>query len=413
MDRLTDAELVERLKLARDVGPTKAAAKVGVHLRNFQSSVAKAKARGLTAETKITDEAEALKARIKALQTEIAAIKRENDSADAIREEIYGLAAVNPDPPAWLSKIGKHRADETFSVPVALWSDWHWGEVVRAEEIGGVNAFNRKIAKERLRRLVETTIALAREHMGKLIYPGIVVCLGGDMISGNIHEELEITNDGPLQACIVELQDELCAALARIADVFGKVYVPCVVGNHGRTTMKPRAKRRAFESYEWNLYQQLERHFHADKRLRFMVANETDAYFSVLGHRFLLTHGDTLGVRGGDGIIGAIGPIMRGTMKVGRSEAQIGRDFDTLLMGHWHTYIPRGDSSPVIVNGTLKGYDEYARLFLRVPYTRPSQALWFVHARYGITAQWQVYLDDLKKSADSADWVRFEQRRVA
>jgi hypothetical protein len=82
-------------------------------------------------------------------------------------------------------------------------------------------------------------------------------------------------------------------------------------------------------------------------------------------------------------------------------------------MGHWHTYIPRGDACPVIVNGALKGFDEYARLFLRVPYSRPSQALWFVHPSHGITAQWQVYLDEKRKSADTAKWLTWEQRIAA
>ena len=31
---------------------------------------------------------------------------------------------------------------------------------------------------------------------------------------------------------------------------------------------------------------------------------------------FLLTHGDSMGARGGDGIIGAIGPIIRGEKRV-------------------------------------------------------------------------------------------------
>lgn len=79
-----------------------------------------------------------------------------------------------------------------------------------------------------------------------------------------------------------------------------------------------------------------------------------------------------------------------------------------MLIGHWHTYVPRGDSIPVIVNGTLKGYDEYARLGMRVPYTRPSQALWFVHEKYGITAQWQIYLDKLRKTDN--EWLRFQKR---
>jgi predicted phosphodiesterase len=190
----------------------------------------------------------------------------------------------------------------------------------------------------------------------------------------------------------VEVQEVLEAALRLLADEFGKVFVPCVVGNHGRNSIKPRAKGRVFENYEWNLYCQLERTFRGDKRFLFQVPGETDAYFTVAGHRFLLTHGDCLGVKGGDGIIGALGPIARGAVKVGRSEAQIGRDFDTLLMGHWHTYIPRGDAAPVIVNGTLKGYDEYVCNTLNLPPSRAVQSLFFVHEKHGSTAQWPVYL---------------------
>jgi hypothetical protein len=338
----------------------------------------------------------------KSLTADIKAIERQNDTALSIRKTIYGLAEPNVNPPKWLTQ---DRVAGSPGIPVTLWSDWHWGEIVRSTEVGGVNEFNRKIAKERLRRLVNNIIDLSMKHMVKPSYPGIVVCLGGDMISGNIHEELRETNDGHVQQSLIEVQDELAAALTIMADKFGKVFVPCVVGNHGRTTMKPRAKGRVFENYEWNLYCQLERYFRNDKRVQFAIPGETDVYFPVLGHRFLLTHGDTLGVRGGDGIIGALGPIARGAVKVGRSEAQIGRDFDTLLMGHWHTYIPRGEASNVIVNGTLKGYDEYARLYLRVPYSRPSQALWFVDEKHGITAQWQVFLDERRVSKAKVECV--------
>ena len=340
-------------------------------------------------------EIRSLRFQVKSLAQDIKAIERQNDTALSIRKTIYSLAAPEINPPKWLIS---ERVAGAPGIPMTMWSDWHWGEIVRKEEVGGVNSFNRAIAKERLRRLVANVIDLAMRHMVKPQYPGIVVCLGGDMISGNIHEELRETNDGHVQQSLIELQDELVAALLIIADKFGKVFVPCVVGNHGRTTMKPRAKGRVFENYEWNLYCQLERYFRNDKRFHFVVPGETDVHFSVLGHRFLLTHGDTLGVRGGDGIIGALGPIARGAVKVGRSEAHIGRDFDTMIIGHWHTYIPRGEATPVIVNGTLKGYDEYARLYLRVPYSRPSQALWFVDAKHGITAQWQIFLDERRKS---------------
>ena len=409
MDRLSDAELVERLKLRRDFGPGEAAKKMQMKASSFRASVLEAKGRGLTADTKVDDEFSKLKTKNKVLEAELKSIVRDNNSAADVREKIYNLSAYTPDPPAWLTK--KTNVGHV-GVPVAIWSDFHWGEVVNKEEVGGVNEFNRKIAKDRLKRLVDGTIELAVHHMVRPNYPGIVVCLGGDFISGTIHDELRETNDGPVQQSILEVQEQLIAALTRMADQFGKVFVPCVVGNHGRNTLKPRAKNRVYESYEWNIYCQLERWFKAkgDTRVQFSIPGETDAYFSVLGHRFLLTHGDTLGVKGGDGIIGAIGPIARGVTKVGRSEAQIGRDFDTLLMGHYHTYIPRGDAVPVIVNGALKGYDEYARLMLRVPYSRPCQALFFVNAKYGITAQWAVYLEPKLKSSDTAKWVEWETR---
>ncbi len=345
------------------------------------------------------------------LEKELRAIRRVNESAETVRREIYSLSELVPTPPKWLRPERPKKGIP--GVPMTMWSDFHWGEVVRAGEVGGVNEFNRTIAKARLQRLVRQTIDLAKHHMVNPQYPGIVVALGGDMITGTIHDELADTNEGYVQQHLLELQEELIAALECMADAFGKVFVPCVVGNHGRETLRPRMKGRVYTSYEWNLYCQLERYFRRDARFCFLVPGETDCYFNVLGHRFLLTHGDALGVKGGDGIIGVLGPIARGTFKVGRSEAHIGRDFDTLLMGHWHTYIPRGAAVPAIVNGSLKGYDEYARLGLRVPYSRPSQALWFVHRKYGITAQWEIFLDEKRKSADLAQWVTFERRLAA
>lgn len=276
--------------------------------------------------------------------------------------------------------------------PMTIWSDWHWGEVVRKDETGGANAFNRRIAIKRVDSLVNNTIRLLRDYAGRTpSYPGIWVMLGGDMISGSIHDELRETNWGTVEEQAIEVGDVLAGALLRMADEFGSVHVPCVVGNHGRKAHRPPAKAKVRENREYGVYKSLARQFAGDKRFHFYVPEETDFFFSVYGHRFLLTHGDSLGVKGGDGIIGALGPITRGTIKVAASERQIGRDFDTLVMGHWHTYIPRSEAVAAIVNGTLKGYDEYARLFLRVRFARPSQALWLVSPKHGIAAQWPVY----------------------
>jgi hypothetical protein len=141
---------------------------------------------------------------------------------------------------------------------------------------------------------------------------------------------------------------------------------------------------------EFIVYKNLERHFAYSSDINFYIPDGPDFFFTIYGHRFLLTHGDRMGVKGGDGIIGSIGPISRGNFKIGRAEGSIGREFDTMVIGHWHSYQPAGALLPVVVNGTLKGYDEYAKNMLRVPFSKPTQALWLVSPKHGIAAQWGV-----------------------
>lgn len=399
--KVTDDVLKRRLSLYHEHGSTKAAQIEGMNVRAFISSVRAAEGKGL--QVAIKDPVQKAKAEITDLKRQVAALQKDADTAEMIRKEIYGLASHDPEPPKWLFEPGKNGSRGT---PMTMWSDWHYGEVVDEKQVGGVNKFNSEIAEQRIKRLTNTIIDLSYNHMGRAHtkYPGIIVCLGGDMISGDIHDELRETNDRTPWQTVNDLTDIIAAALSTLADKFGKVFVPCVVGNHGRGTLKSRMKNRVFTSFEWNIYCNLKRYFKDDKRIQFMIPEETDARFNVYDTRFLLTHGDSIAGRGGDGIIGAIGPITRGAQKVGRSEASIGRDFDYMVIGHWHQmlWLPN-----TIVNNSLKGFDEYARLELRAPYSRPSQALWFVHPEHGITARWEVFVEGKQQAAQPTEWVSF------
>lgn len=345
----------------------------------------------------LADEGRKLRAKVKTLEAALRSAQKEDDTAEEIRRRIYEIAARSPEPPAWT--VRDTGASGKRGIPTMIWSDWHRGEIVRPEEVNGLNHFNFRIHDARVKRLVDTTIDLCYNHMGKAktVYPGAVVMLGGDFVNGDIHEELQINADRTTQQNINEMTDVLAAAIELMATKFGNVFCPCVVGNHGRNTRKPRMKGRVYTNHEWNIYVNLERYFRKSRNVSFLVPSGVDAYFPVVGTRYLLTHGDSLGVKGGDGIIGAIGPIMRGSIKVGSSEAQVGRDIDMIVMGHWHQtlWLPSA-----IVNGALKGYDEYARLQLRAPYSRPSQSLWFTHPEHGITAKWEVFLEGRKQARE-------------
>lgn len=327
---------------------------------------------------------------------------RDQLKLEEIRAKVYNLPLLKPEVPNWV--CAPRAKAGSPGTPITLWSDWHYGEVVDPEAMSGRNAYNLEIADKRIEHLIDRITDICLQHQINPRYPGIVACLGGDMFSGDgLHEELTDTNEAKTIGLFMRLQGRLVWAIERLADSFGRVYVPCDFGNHARNTTKPRYKLRAETNYEYLLYNQLEYYFrnnpkYADK-VAFNISRGAGVHFTVgadkraglPGHRYFLMHGDLMGVKGGDGIIGAIGPIKRGRMKIGESEESIGHDFDTLLLGHWHQYIP---IQGLVVNGTLKGWCDYARYALRAPYAPPSQALWFNHPVHGPVTHHKIVLDD-------------------
>jgi hypothetical protein len=185
--------------------------------------------------------------------------------------------------------------------------------------------------------------------------PGIVLPLGGDMISGNIHDELAHTNELNTMPTVLDLFGKLASLITTMADTFGRVFAPCVTGNHGRDTHKIFAKDRAPHVVRLAALLLSRQALRGRQAREFLIPDGPDAYYKIYGHRYLLTHGDQF--RGGDGVIGALGPIIRGDHRKRSRNSQIDMGYDTLLLGHWHQYM---HLTRLIVNGSLKGYDEYA-----------------------------------------------------
>lgn len=341
----------------------------------------------------------ALEDEVRRLRQELRKSHRENLDEDAVREILGGIAAAQTEPPAWLRKPAGKKT-KTPEVPMTIWSDWHAGETVSLEETNGVNSFDVATLDRRVHALVDKTIDLCREH-GPKSYPGIVVNLLGDFVSGGLHPELLKTDELEILPTVLHVRDLLVVALERIADEFGQVYCPCTAGNHGRGTPRPEFKRYVFKNFDWLIFQLLTRHFAGDDRITFDIRPANEVFYRVYGMRFLAMHGDMLGVKGGDGLIGSIGPIMRGEIKTRGVAASAGMSYDVLLMGHYHQMIWL---QRAIVAGCLKGWDEYAKNALRAPISEPSQPLWFVHPRYGITSRWEIRVEEPSEAGDS-EWV--------
>lgn len=99
-------------------------------------------------------------------------------------------------------------------------------------------------------------------------------------------------------------------------------------------------------------------------------------------------------------MIGALGPIIRGDHRKRSRNGQIDLSYDVMICGHWHQYM---HLTRLIVNGSLKGYDEYAYTN-NFGFEQPQQALWLTHPKHGITFRMPVYVDRDKQAPKTA-WV--------
>lgn len=299
---------------------------------------------------------------------------------------VLSMSEAIKDPSPWKKRKGKQSSRQ--AVVHSFLSDTHWGEVVKPEEIGGMNAYNSEIAKRRLRVVGDKTVDLA--EMITLDYEGAEVWLGGDMFSGVIHRELEMTNDSTIEDALVEWTEELVRYLRHMADTFGKVHVACMVGNHGRHANDRRmpGKRVALNNADWMLYRNVHMVLKADKRFTWDLARGHDTTVEVYGTRYLLHHG--YGFRGGSGISGALSPLMLGQHRATRQQAYAGKQFDWLCVGHFHQYLV---GKHLIMNGTLKGYDEHAYKERYEP-EDPSQSFWVTTPEHGLAFANAIYPAD-------------------
>lgn len=386
----TDAQCQEAVDAAAQY-PTITAAYLSLKLpqSTFRHRLEIAKNRGIAASLKIVNanNPDLLHRQIKRLEAEILdAQKRMNEQEDNIHvvKRIILDADEIRKPPKWLTpkSTGKNTG-----VPTLMASDWHWDEIVAAKQINGVNAFDRTIAVSRCKRLFTKTVDLLIHHMAHPKYDYFVLNLGGDMLSGNIHEELRETNEYPVSQSIMSVMDNIVAGIDTLLPHFPKIAVNAVCGNHGRWDKKPRAKNRVYENYEWLLYQFLAKYYRENKDVVFNISDGADLPYSIYGTRYLLTHGDQF--KGGSGIAGALSPLMLGDARKRKRSIAIDQPFDYLVMGHWHQLMM---VKGIIVNGSLKGADEYS-FQNNWDFELPQQAMWVTHKEWGITARWPILLE--------------------
>jgi len=255
------------------------------------------------------------------------------------------------------------------------------------------NEYNREIAVRRMRHTFEQTVVLLKSYMNAPKYDGFVLALGGDMVSGNIHKELRETNQEKILKTCLDMASYLESGIKLLADEFGRVFVPCVTGNHGRLNEKYHFKARARDNFDWLIYQLLFKAFRDDNRVTITAPETPDILFGVYSKNFLLTHGDQF--HGGSGISGIFPPLMLGQHRKQKKQNSFQKPFDVMMVGHFHQYI---HTESLLVNGSMKGYDEFADQY-NFPPEPAQQSLCIVRPDGQITYRMPVLCDGGKPLA--------------
>lgn len=337
--------------------------------------------------------------KLRAVRAELGAVTAERNhltETTAALQRVYDEALILQPQPKWLIP-SKRKSSKSNGSLVAFLSDLHAGEVVRPEEMGGFNAYNLDIADQRLKRFFDKTIALSRDYFAGVEYEGIVLNLGGDLVSGNIHDELEQTNELSVLDTALWVAPRLLAGIEAWAEVFGNVHVVSEPGNHGRDSKIPRYKGRSAHNADTHIARMLAMFWSQQNpsasTVTFDIPETIDADFAVYGTRFSSEHGENYQRNfSGSAEIGSIGPVKRGTLRTMRAKAHEGRPFDVNMVAHFHqlVYAPH---QGFVMNGSVKGYDEYAR-GLHLKPEPPQQALFVVDPEHGPTMHAPILVSD-------------------
>lgn len=343
-----------------------------------------------------TTEAEALAAERKQSQAKgqererkkiVTALEKEVSLLEARQAFIDRLASA-PDPKPY--RIRKQRG-QGKNLPAAAYcmnaSDWHMGERVRPENVGWRNEYDPDIAQERVEQFWRSQLIMLNAARAAWDIRQGVLWLGGDLMTGFIHEEYEESNFlSPVEEALL-VYKTMVSGIRRVLATsdLEHLLIPTSNGNHGRTGRKIRISTYAKNSFEWMLYHHLSIAFEDESRVKFQISSGYNNVVDIYGVRINYHHGDAVKFAGGIG-----GPTIALNKRIGRIAAGVPQRWEgtdkgaphLYVQGHLHTLMyPKGS----IYNGSLIGWNDFAE-WIGAGYEDPMQSSFVVDALHGLVS---------------------------
>jgi hypothetical protein len=255
-------------------------------------------------------------------------------------------------------------------------TDWHFGAVTQRDDVDGFGSYDCQTAERRLAALGEAIInkTLAQRH--GYVVPALHVIGTADYISGDIHYELQVTNECPAPVQAVRCGYAMGGLLAMLAPHFESITADLVtLDNHGRLTRKPQSAEGGLNNWGYVVAEIAKQHVAKQANIRVNIHAKPSALVVIGPERYLCFHGHQIRGWAGKPYYGFDRRVaMEAVKRMGVPESA----FTKLVFGHFH-HAFNGDKW--IMGGSLSGTDAFDHSQGR--HSLPHQTSWFVHPKHG------------------------------
>ena len=293
-----------------------------------------------------------------------------------VENKVERHPAINLPPIKLLKyKPEKTRGDE--EIAILHTSDGHGGKITKS--------FNNDVYKSRMGKIFESAMTIVNLH--RTMYPinQLHIFNTGDNIQGeNPHQgstigEVSMGARDQVKKLVAPVWNNL---LGSFAQEFESVEMDCIAGNHGHDKLAPETS-----SYDLLLYDILESGIGQEKNIKINVYDEWAIIVNLMGFRNFLFHGD--GMPAPQGV-----PFFALDKKLKSWYMQYG-GFEYAFSGHFHKQSANEVSSKLehFMCGSLVSDDTWALKKLGIS-SNPSQSLYGLHPRRGITWRYNLTVDD-------------------
>lgn len=294
------------------------------------------------------------------------------------------IAAVSAIDPAHILYKPKSESSNTSIENIVQNADWHIGARQDSIEIENINEFNYAIANTRVDDLMHRINRVVDRSRNSYNISSCTVICTGDMVSGDIHDELTRTNEFPVPVQVVKAAELFAKGIITLAQNFGHLKVEYLTAdNHARLTKKPQAKEQGINSFNYLVAIIAEKLLSRQNNVEFNIHTEPQKVVNVIDRQYLIMHGHQVRAWSGHAWYG----WDRKATKESQSRLSMIMDnpsrikdlgFHKIIASHFHTPI---DTLYYSICGSLSGTDAYDHQAGR--YAPPSQPSWFVHPKHG------------------------------